>query len=490
MNDKELHALSPNEEHSVVGVRNLRVKKNKNGTASWILMKRMPKAYGEKSEILRITLGVWPDLTLDQAETKCVNYRILISEGNDPRVWEREQVDQANAVKADAQRKSVTLNQLHQEYMRHRDALDMHTDQTKKSMHQVMPQVWEKFWDQKIQEISSEALLDHYEYWMSQRVGRLGKPAKYQMTKGVRYLKAEMSYAIKNKKYLTENPCAVFDQAVRRADQQQSLGKNKNHLSITETEELWDWLGRLLLPDGNMLRHLSKLGLTASAIGLEAQVSYDLVALELLSGARQNEVRLLKWDKVMLDEKDWKEEGADGPFFEVFVKQQREFGLPITSQMRGVFERRLAARTNAYVFPSYRGADGPLPDDGMAWRRLEKLMPPESLRRTKSLSSNVLRHTFATAVDLRWKNVSLADTMTGHYTKHSGGVSTLGYIHMQADRSRDEFQEINDVLTGSLPEEVRLRIQKEFEELEARLDAEGFEKSLDGIAAFRTAHGA
>jgi hypothetical protein len=79
--------------------------------------------------------------------------------------------------------------------------------------------------------------------------------------------------------------------------------------------------------------------------------------------------------------------------------------------------------------------------------------------------------------------------MTGHHSKHHHGVATHVYVHTLADNYREKFQEVNDVLTGSLPEEVRLRIQKEFEELETRLDAEGFEKSLEGVAAFRSSHG-
>lgn len=480
MRDSQLQALPYGKE--TPAVRGLSAKKNADGTCSFVLSKKMK---GRKSP-LRLKLGVWPDVSIDQAEAKAARYRTFIDQGVDPRDHEVEVTRANEKQKAEKVRKAITLRQLHDEFMRNRMALERHTDSTRKSYHQVVPQVWEPFFDDPIHDITGPRLFDHYEYWVSQRISdRTGKPAVHQIKKGIRYLKAEFDFAIEQKEYIAKNPCDVFKKQITlQADE------SRNHLTIRETEELWEWLGKLLVPDANIEQWIKSRGISSRALNLHARVGFDLVALELLSGVRQVEARELGWDQVYLEKNHYQQEDAEGPFFKIKLsKQKRPFGIPITSQMKGVFERRKAARTNDYVFPSYRSPDLPLAEDRGAFQILKKLMPPEALRHSDKLNSNVLRHTFATTTFNLWKDLSLADMMTGHHSKHHHGVATHVYVHTLADNYREKFQEVNDVLTGSLPEEVRLRIQKEFEELETRLDAEGFEKSLEGVAAFRSSHG-
>jgi hypothetical protein len=64
--------------------RGLRAKKNKDGSCSFLLMK---KSVGEKVP-LRLKLGTWPEMSIDEAEIKAQKYRKLIEEGTDPRDYE------------------------------------------------------------------------------------------------------------------------------------------------------------------------------------------------------------------------------------------------------------------------------------------------------------------------------------------------------------------------------------------------------------------
>jgi integrase len=449
MRDSQLQALPYGKETSAV--RGLSAKKNADGSCSFLLSKKMKG----KPSPLRLKLGKYPDMSIDAAETKAMRYRDLIDRGIDPRDHEIESAKDTEIWATEQNRKSITLREVFIEFMRHKQLREKHTDSTRKSYHQVMPQVWEPFFDKPIRSITEDKLEDHYEYWVSQRINpKTGEPAKEQIKKGIRYLKAVFRYAIKMKKYLNENPCDIF------MDFTLTAKKNENHLLLTETEEICEWLSRLRLPDENMVQHLPKVGLTKYAVSSRAQVVMDLITLELLSGLRMEEVCQLRWDKVFFEETDWKRADARGPYFQVFIKQQRGFGVPVTSQMAGVFQRRWAARTNDYVFPSYRKPQQALDSDRGGWDILKKLMTPA---KSNTLSANVLRHTFATAVYMSWQDIGLAHRMTGHYSEHTGGVATDTYIHMQAETHRDKFQEINDVLTGALPENERLRIQREFE---------------------------
>ena len=457
MRDSELQALPYGKETPTV--RGLSAKKNADGSCSFLLSKKMK---GQSSP-LRLKLGKYPDMSIDEAETKAMRYRRLIDRGIDPRAQERESAKDREIWATEQNSKSITLREVFIEFMRHKQLREKHTDSTRKSYHQVMPQVWEPFFDKPIRSITQDNLEDHYENWVSQRINpKTGKPAKEQIKKGIRYLKAVFSFAITVRKYLNENPCDIFTDLTLTAK------KNDNHLLLTETEELCEWLGRLQLADENMVQHLPKVGLTKHAVSSRAQVVMDLITLELLSGLRMEEVCQLRWDKVFFQETDWKRADARGPYFQVFIKQQRNFGVPVTSQMSGVFQRRWEARTNDYVFPSYRKPQQALASDRGGWDILKQLMTPA---KSTTLSANVLRHTFATAVYTSWQDIGLAHRMTGHFTEDSRGVSTDTYIHMQAETHRDKFQAINDVLTGALPEKERLRIQSEFERhIDDRID--------------------
>ena len=87
-----------------------------------------------------------------------------------------------------------------------------------------------------IQEITKDRLWDHYQNWISQRQSkRTGKPAKQQILKALRYLKAELNYAIHIKDYITTNPCDIFRGRVSLQSDNAT-----QHLTIRESQELWD----------------------------------------------------------------------------------------------------------------------------------------------------------------------------------------------------------------------------------------------------------
>lgn len=73
----------------------LRARGNSDGTASWIICKKMKGVVNP----LRRKLGTWPDMSLKEAEEKCGVYRELIDEGIYPEDYEAEQEELKNANK-------------------------------------------------------------------------------------------------------------------------------------------------------------------------------------------------------------------------------------------------------------------------------------------------------------------------------------------------------------------------------------------------------
>ncbi len=443
MKNSDLTALGYQQELNAG--RGLRAKKNKDGSCSFLLMKK-PK--GQKIP-LRLKIGTWPEMSIDEAEAKAREYRKQIDDGINPRDFEQRELKERRREEQEAKRKDITLRRLHDEYMQSRLALEKHTSNTFKSQNNAMLQVWHEFLDEPIQEITGPRLWDFYQYWVSQRASpRTGKPAVNQIKKALRYLKAEFNYAIQQRKYLTENPCDIFKQQISLQAEERFY-----YLQPRETEELFDWLARLIDPDDQGKQFFQKnYGLTSYDLSPDGAVELDLIALELLTGLRQVEVRELQWSKVYLQRADWELEEASGPFFEtVLSKQKKPFGVPITDPMRLIFERRLKHRINDYVFPSWKNKFGPVSSDRHGFTILKKVMPISSLRKTDALSSNVMRHTFATHAQTILRDGQLVDMITGHYTKHQRGVATYRYVHLEADNHRSYFQDINDYLMRKHP---------------------------------------
>ena len=87
-------------------------RKNKDGSCSFILRKKMPKA----KSALGIQFGIYPDMSIDEAEAKASQYRNLILEGIDPRKWEAEQAQTKEIERLDDKAKQVTLQEARERY--------------------------------------------------------------------------------------------------------------------------------------------------------------------------------------------------------------------------------------------------------------------------------------------------------------------------------------------------------------------------------------
>jgi hypothetical protein len=102
----------------------------------------------------------------------------------------------------------------------------------------------------------------------------------------------------------------------------QQVGERNCYLQSRETEEFFDWIDKLIDPNSEGRKFLKQnYGLTDYDMSAECAVGLDLIALELLTGLRQVEVRELKWSQVYLEKEEWEEEDANGPFFETMLSK-------------------------------------------------------------------------------------------------------------------------------------------------------------------------
>ena len=455
MRDTELKKLKPLEEKGLG--RGLRVKKNKDGSCSWIFMKRI-KGRPQQQGSMRTTLGRWPEMTLDQAEEKARDYRRLLDQGINPKEDEKRRRKEAEAKAEEEKAKAITLRQLLEKYQRNAHAYDRGvTPNYMKGFKSTIESVWSRFIDTPIQEIQGRHLREEFEYWNSQRISpKTGKPAKTMSTQGVNHGRALFNFAIDQLELLDRNPFSVFKRQLKSSRQSEYYLLPKEAVKVMDTLMKIDHHSQSIEQYGfkDSQQALAKDGLHVLkpyAFKEEAQSVYNNLRLTLLTGLRgPSEVTRLKWENVFLEESEWKDVGAECAYFKTWTKQKRWFGIPITTQMAGIFRKQKALRTNDYVFPAKR-RDGPMESGGFAYLVINKLLNPSlNFSQTNKVGPRVLRHTFATACHHAYPfNLELAHQITGHGPNKKGG-ETARYIHRNAKQMLPYFTEINNLLVGDV----------------------------------------
>ena len=88
--------------------RGLRARAQKDGSVSWIFMKHMK---GRKSPV-RVKLGAYPDMVMDEAEEKAKKYRQLIIDGIHPHDYEIERRKDRELIVAEQEARAITLRSL------------------------------------------------------------------------------------------------------------------------------------------------------------------------------------------------------------------------------------------------------------------------------------------------------------------------------------------------------------------------------------------
>ena len=455
MRDTELKKLKPREEKGIG--RGLRVKKNKDGSCSWIFMKRI-KGRPQQQGSMRTTLGRWPEMTLDQAEEKARHYRSLLDQGINPKEYDERRKKEAAAKAEEEEAKAITLRQLLERYQRNAHLYDRGVSpHYMKGFKSTIENVWSRFIDTPIQDIQGRHLREEFEYWNSQRVSpKTGKPAPTMSTQGVNHGRALFNFAIDQLELLDRNPFNVFRRQLK------SSRRSTYYLLPKEAVKVLDTITKI----GHHSQWIKKYGFEESQQALArdglhvlkpyaftefANSVFNNLSLTLLTGLRgPSEVTPLKWENVFLEKSEWEGRGAECAYFKTWTKQKRWFGIPITPYMERIFREQKALKTNDYVFPAKR-RDGSMESGRYAYDAINELLNPSlKFSQTNKVGPRVLRHTFATACHHAYPfNLELAHQLTGHGPDKKGGETEI-YIHGNANQMLPYFIEINKLLVGDV----------------------------------------
>lgn len=438
-NEKQLRQLEYGAPE-LTGDRGLRARKQKDGSVSFILQKRMR---GRKSPI-RHKLGSWPDMPIDDAIVEASRCRKLIDAGVHPSEEAQRQLEERLLEQHTRNAAAYTLNQLLEAYQESRETYGRgNAPRTMADREQTIRLVFNDRLHQPVAEITKTDIETKFREWA------IGRGSREQAKKAMRYLRSLLNYAKDRLDIIESNPVDSLKSVISL-----SSSKNFNHLKQSECVELLDLLLRLSERTGIEPLLKAPHPLSDYELGDTRRSMYDAIALMLLSGLRRREILQLTWDHIYLTEAEWAGNNANGPYFWIITsKQKQPFGVPITQRMETIFQRRKRSQNSRFVFPSPRPdikGEAPLDNERAAYATLARLMECESFKATERLSANVLRTTFATTA----YGMGHTFEQIGLYTGHTGAISnskvaTDAYVVVNADNHREAFERINRGLLGT-----------------------------------------
>ena len=432
--------------------RGLKALPLKNSVA-FVFVKKMK---GKKGGPIRITIGHYPAMTLDEAEDKAREYRRLVEQGIHPKRHEEEKAERERLKQAEEMARTLTLQQMLDLYEKQVTLYKgPQSERTTRDRRWAITSVWKEYLDAPLTAITKPVVMDKMSTWPS--LGQAKKTAKY--------MSSLYNMAIRQD-YIEKNPFDVMIGTIPR-----SSGENLEYLEIKECQKLLDLIDKLQNPEANskLIRSILDEKQFQANLNPIRHMMYDAIALQLLTGLRKREVLGLKWDQIYLSTKDW--EGAKGPYFHIIKsKQKQPMGVPITKEMVPYFERRLANRVNDFVFPSPQEKEmvGPAPirNEVNAMKTINLFV--KDLKQASKIGSAQLRTTFATTAYNLGYTMEQIGLFTGHVSAiENRNVATKAYVNRQADSHREGFETINSALLGETEVDMKpipLAVPKELDD--------------------------
>lgn len=340
----------------------------------------------------RITLGRYPDLTVEQARNEAQKVLGKIAIGINPIVEQKT-----------AKQKAITLQQVFADYVKARKSLKPTTIlDYQRALNQVVPDWLEK------------PLLSITKDMITKRHAKHGdERSQARANLAMRILRAIFNFAAgeyedeQGKSLFVENP-------IKRLSHSRAWYRVERRQTIIKRHELAAWYAGL-----------QQLGHRYSIEQVEMMKDYFL--LVLFTGLRREEASRLRWDNIDLKEKT---------LTVVSTKNHERHTMPLSDFLVEIIERRKAQKINSYVFPADNGASGHLVDPRKALLKIRELSGIE-------FTIHDLRRTFITLAESLDIPVYALKRLLNH--KMSADV-TAGYVIMDVERLRKPMQLITDTL--------------------------------------------
>jgi integrase len=164
--------------------------------------------------------------------------------------------------------------------------------------------------------------------------------------------------------------------------------------------------------------------------GLSNEIVADYIRFCLFTGCRRSEAASLRWEHVNLPDKS---------FTIVDPKNHRPIELPLSSYLMEVMQHRYATKVNEFVFPA-KSQSGHIQEPKKATQAIGKKIG-------QPFSVHDLRRTYVTIAESLDVSQYALKALVNH--KMSSSDVTAGYVQISAERLREPMQKITDFILKS-----------------------------------------
>lgn len=359
----------------------------------------------------RVTLGRYPQMTIEQARAKTAEVNAIVEGGGNP-------VDERKARRAQA----VTLGEAFQAFLSTRKNLSPRTiydyqrlmglhaeeDRTDPNRARHKPRRSAESFANWLAKPLSAITKDMVE----RRHAQMGEISPAQANYAMRVLRAVFNFAAikyensKGQPLVAENP-------VRRLSQARAWYRVGRKQTVIRSADLKPWFDAVL-------------ALSSDAVNGKADVVRDYLQFILLTGVRRNEAAKLRWENADLQ----------GCIFTIQdTKNKQPHTLPMSDYLHDLLITRQATSDSPYVFPG-TGKGGYLVEPK---RQIAKVIEASGV----PFTLHDLRRTFITVAESLDIPAYALKRLLNH--KMSNDV-TAGYIVTDVERLRAPMQKITDYI--------------------------------------------
>ena len=378
-------------------VRGLQLRVTSRGIKSFQVYKKLG------SKPVRVTLGRFPDMTIEQARRLAKSTIAAIAEGINP-----------NAAKRALRSRVITLGEVFENYLMARKALKPRTIE---DYRQTMRTAFADWHDKPLSAITRDMVASKHR--------KLGKASEARANNAMRVLRAMFNFAAGE--YEDENGHSLFpDNPVTRLSHTRAWYRVDRRRTYIKPQQLKPWFEAVL--------HLP-----GTSPSNQAEIIRDYLLLLLFTGLRREEAAQLTWDNVDLP----------GRTLTVTDTKNREpHTLPLSDYLVKILSSARAKATTKYVFPSPTSGSGHIINPGKQI---------SCVRSTSGVEFTLhdLRRTFTTLAESLDISAYAVKRLVNHKMRDD---VTAGYIVMDVERLRNPMQAITDLVLKTAGQLISAKI--------------------------------
>jgi integrase len=336
-----------------------------------------------QTKLRRITLGRYPEITVEQARREAQKLLGKIATGIDP-------IAEKKAKKLS----QITLQQVFQDYLKVRKSLKQTTIF---DYQRIMREAFNDWQHKPILSLTKDMIANHH--------SQLGQRSQARANLAMRFLRALFNFAAgeyenaSGQSLITENP-------VKRLSHTRAWYTIQRRQSFIKTHELKPWYQAVMELSNEVLR--------------------DYFIFLLFTGLRRQEAAQLQWSQIDLSASTLTIEDT---------KNHQVHRLPLSDFLHELLTRRQQKMMNNYVFPS-RSKNSNFVEPR---KQMAKIIATSQI----DFTLHDLRRTFITIAESLDISAYAVKRLINHKMNHD---VTAGYIISDVERLRQPMQHITDYL--------------------------------------------